>query len=299
MKTTRLITTAALLLASLAAQAETWYRMATENQAPVKVLQDGIVRYRAGDSSAFADKFYKAGQMLECNNATFGDPVVGSGKECVSTNPLLLTAPKVADYQCMPTSLKASNFVVTLHPADGFWTAPPAAAYGISSWWCASKYGYTAQKGIWFRDELPGASLVYDLLNFKTMTDADQRAKLNAFTTCSVVGEEFSGNCDRYKPLRAEAIAQVQANAPTVWPVWIVAKNGTTPSRPVYMTAAGIRKTAAVASTRVAVGATCGCTTYAIEEGASSYCSVSGLENQATTATDQIQAGAVALCVRK
>jgi hypothetical protein len=80
---------------------------------------------------------------------------------------------------------------------------------------------------------------------------------------------------------KATGEAQLAATRPAL-PVWLVAKNSTSITRPMYLIENGVRNTTQLKTPRALVGATCACDLFVLEEGAATFCPLAGTPPELT-----------------
>ena len=135
--------------------------------------------------------------------------------------------------------------------------------------------------GVWSYWRCPDAFMVrtrYELRRHEHRLQLPDVAGLTlaqAFDALIVANRDTPYEAPALAGLRAAAEAHAAAHRPPV-PRWVVAKNGTTTTRPVYLrNADGTRATTALAGVRATVGAPCSCADPARRVGdgtGSTYC---------------------------
>jgi hypothetical protein len=184
---------------------------------------------------------------------------------------LLVASSAFADGpKCTPFGSSASGFKVTLAPTANLsqWSNN-AGAYFISSWWCAGKYKPSGWFYIGNRTDLPA--------NWMSELQKVPAASLDALTAAQV-----QYMTKRLSPeSKATGEAQLAATKPAL-PVWLVAKNGTYPDRPMYRVENGVRATTALKGVRATVAAVCACDQFVLEEGAATFCPLAGTPPELT-----------------
>jgi hypothetical protein len=247
-------------------------------------------RVRYGIDVRWIERTLAAGAH-ECTDATFGDPAPFMFKACqlaqVAAPPVL--PPAVVVPPCYPYEAAARAFTVRTNPAGAaFFTAGPDASFALS-WWCQGPYSATGRFVVGLKSDL-AADFATRVGTFLTGDKAAKDALYRASISCNA-GDSA---CARYAPLIVAAREQLAATRPPVV-VWRVRDNPSGTTRPVFPVTAGVRSTTATRE-RVAEGAECLCTTTAIVEGASTYCSVAGLPNVSLVPTPRIDYNRVSLC---
>jgi hypothetical protein len=115
----------------------------------------------------------------------------------------------------------------------------------------------------------------------------------SALWDAKITGPSEASKYDAVRPLY-EALKAANPLPATV-STYKVAPNGTYTTRPAYALVNGSR-TSTLAG-RVAVGSACDCNAFKSGTGTSTYCAVTGNENTATAAVDQLSASA-AICTQ-
>lgn len=163
------------------------------------------------------------------------------------------------------------------HIDAGYWTAPGAIAPSGSgvAWTCATKFGFSFHNANWlFKEYEPAAATI------KTKAARDAEWSSHAWRVAT----------DGEKEWARGAFTRLHAKADKALPVFKVAANGTSATRPVYafnncgLDKTGcIRSSASVANLRASVGAVCDCGTRSdIPSSATrAYCLVPGLASPA------------------
>jgi hypothetical protein len=178
---------------------------------------------------------------------------------------LLLASSAFADGpKCTPFGSSASGFKVTLAPTSNLtqWTANDGAYY-VTSWWCAGKYAPSGWFYFGARSDLPA--------NWISEIQKVPAASLDALTAAQAQYLTKSLSPEA----KAAGEAQLAATKPAL-PVWVVMKNSSYTTRPMYRVQNGVR--GATISTRAPVGAFCACNVLALEEGVASFCPLSAME---------------------
>jgi len=173
---------------------------------------------------------------------------------------LLSLLPFAAQAQCAPAELAGSGTRAVLEVN---------AAGTAAAWWCPGRFepAFALYAVRWdamtdpLRADLAALSSARD----QTVAGIDRMRATHATAPL---------DSDALRPVWAPARERILASRP-LDPVWLVAKNGTTMTRPTYLVTNGVRGTTA-ASTRASVGATCGCVRLRVIEGATVYCGVDG-----------------------
>lgn len=156
----------------------------------------------------------------------------------------------------------------------------PAPFGPCSAWVTSESAGQPHADGTWFVWFCSDAfsvtphwrALRYD---FKLKAPAAASTPAGVFDSFQAANMTTPAGDPSLSGLRDAALAWAAANAPPA-PRWIVAKNGTTTTRPVYLrNADGTRATTALAGIRATVGAPCTCADPARRVGdgtGSTYC---------------------------
>jgi hypothetical protein len=134
-----------------------------------------------------------------------------------------------------------------------------AGAYYITSWWCKGKYAPTGWYYLGARTDLP-SNWMSEIQKVPTASLSDLQAAQTKYMTKSLSPES-----------KAVGLAQLAATQPA-FPAWLVAKNSTYPDRPMYRVENGVRGTTVIKGARAAVGASCACYSFVLEEGTAVYC---------------------------
>lgn len=180
---------------------------------------------------------------------------------------VLALAPLIAHAEpakCGPYSPEAQGtFRLTTYPESTASWMTDFNAYYITSWWCQGKYAPTSKFYFGYRRRLPAS--------WVQLVQAVPSAKLADL----VAAESIYMNRTLTDTENAKGWAQLMATRPP-FPVWKVATNGTTTTRPVYPVTNGVRGTTVVPNVRYIVGEPCACWQLAVDETATSaYCPLS------------------------
>lgn len=293
-----------LFTGTVGAAEDLWYEIAVENATPKKVWREGVVRYQAPNytPAGHADRVFKVGDMLTCDNGTFGDPVPGTVKQCISHDRWLLVEPgkeeKAVGWKCLPYTPKAANFNLTLNPSGGLaWLSADGTASYTMSWWCMSKYDAELQIAVGFKRELGFEQIKTFVNSYLAKSEAEKRVLLESNMECKPGMLLSDPKCLQYDLLIKSTRNQAQWDRPP-GPFWKVAKNSTYLTRPTKVVV-GTARTATDGKETVKVGTICSCNKQVFEEATVTYCSVEGADDAKTTAVDQIPANRVAVCTDK
>lgn len=265
--------------------AESWTKIADENSSVV-LAKGGVVRY--GGYGSFVEKTMTAGTLV-CGNTMFGDPNVGVVKECSVKDPTMIAVMEPFTPLCAPygpTSTKNTlRFFVDDQPSNllSYLVADATKAGAVFTWWCKGKYVNTAYAYMGYRSEVPpdpeqAASA------FQEKNDSAKLALMASAATCKPGMPVNAPACTKLAALSAISLKQRIDTTPP-FSRWFVAKNGTSPTRPVYPVVNGVRSKTAHKTARAPVGADCTCHTLVIEEGTSSYCLVAYGDNNVALCT--------------
>jgi len=172
---------------------------------------------------------------------------------------LLALLPSVVWAQCAPAEVKGSGTPAVLEPN--------AAGVAVA-WWCPGTFTPTLALYAVRWDALtdPMRSQLSALPGATSPAAAIEQMRIAHATT------PLSDDALRaiWEPARARILASRPADT-----VWLVARNGTTLTRPSYPVTDGVRSTIASA-VRATVDMTCGCMRLRVVEGTSTYCAFDG-----------------------
>ena len=235
-----------------------------------------------------------------CGPASFGnrDPARGVIKQCERIDTTAAVEPPVTQPP-LPTAIpvpachvgeqEAREMKFTKEPAGdlAFMLAPMDTANFILTWACEYS-GMLYPHGLaGFKSDMKH---FVGLTSWITATREEKNAIWQRAVKCNTL--MTTAECEPYRVLDAKLKAQMgvvrAVTVPTPAPAWKVAPNGTSPSRPVYpfvQTATGGVGIGPVApnTMRVAVGQPCNCVANMVKAGTTTYCSVAGLDNHAST----------------
>lgn len=217
--------------------------------------------------------YWRAATLCGTVASDWSTPAVRTEAEWAAVN-----VPPCAPYPLDPIE-KATTFF-TAHRTGG----------GAFAYFCKLPDGTWKDYGKWGAYDLTCISDAYTAAKGTDIATVKDALKA-VWTACSSPKPEDAA----YKPLYDSLIALNKPVAPPPVASWKVATNGTYTTRPAYALVNGSR-TSTVAG-RVAVGSACDCTSFKSGTGASTYCAVTGNENTATAATDQLPASA-AICTQ-
>jgi hypothetical protein len=295
---------AAILLFPAPASAQTtptWQRIGQEGQL-ITLTQPQHIRY--GANSAWRELDLPAGARM-CNNDLIGDPAPGATKYCEqlvsltappppespppSTTPPPVDSTPVATqlYPCFPNEASAKNAALSTQPATTLgWLLDSNASF-VATWYCQTAEGVFPQALTGFKRE----TISFEALALFLAGTPEQKQAIYAASTLTNCRNSIVGECASYAALKTIADAQLAATkpgatpAPPAAPTLKVAVNGTSPDRPVKNFNQDGTVGADVKGERARVGDTCNCATNLAKVGTTTYCSVSGLVNNASTLT--------------
>jgi hypothetical protein len=279
----RLMSLLVALLIPGISEAQEWTNVASEGGS-FSLTAPATVRY--GVDTRWVSRAFPAGTHA-CGNAVFGDPAPFTGKACQRASEV---AVPVGLPPCYPYESAARGFTIRTTPEGAaFLTAGPDAAFSIT-WWCQGRYTSTGRLVVGTK-----ADLTSDFAARVGTFIAGTRAEKDALYRASIACRVTDSACARYAPLLEGARAQLASTRPAPI-VWRVRDNPSGTTRPVFPVTGNVRSTVATRE-RVLEGAACSCTSLAIVEGSSTYCSVSGLPNASQSPLPMIDFHRVALCL--
>jgi hypothetical protein len=200
---------------------------------------------------------------------------------------------------CYPWDSSAKALQLSTVPEAKFdWmAADPAEASYTVTWFCDIKYQWKAVGFVGWKAELI-PDWFATAVSFRKADKTTLDTAWNQYIKCPDV-TLTTPECLPYARLNQIIQRQYAATRPLPI-VWQVKDNPTATTRPVFpVSATGTRTTVATGERVSDVATVCDCVTKAIEETGGTYCSVSGLRNQASPDPAAVIApDRVALCGR-